>query len=137
MKDNHSFPKKSFSSNNSPPSTILEKGNNTHFQLYNLYREFEQDESALKEFIQVVESDLIRLSRALIAAFRQNDVSLYQQMHYRTLTPLKMIQANTLQRLLAEGSDLMIKEEATTETATFSKLEREFSAVLTSLAELT
>ena len=112
------------------------KGNNSHFQLHNLYKDFNQDELALKEFIEVIETDLNSLSIDLLKAFRQNDLTLYEQVHYKTLAPLKMIHASTLQDLLAAGRDLMGREETSSESTIFRNLEKEFSAVLTSLAAL-
>lgn len=144
MQDNHtSFNNNSchssipiFNQGQSLFSSFQTEGNNPHFQLSSLYKDFEQDEPALKEFIEVVVTDLNRLGVEILNAFRQNDLALYEQAHYKALTPLKIIHANTLQDLLAEGRNLMEKEEITPEGTMFRDLKREFAAVLSYLRAL-
>lgn len=141
MEDNRvSFNNDSFSSSNpilnqsqsefTPPSIFHIKDNNPHFQLSSLYKDFEQDELALKEFIEVVITNLNRLSVEILKAFRQNDLIVYEQVHYKILTTLKMIQASTLQDLLAQGRDLMKRKEIAPEGTILMNLKKEFAAVL-------
>lgn len=147
MKDNYNpFDNNSFHSSNSAfnqgqspfsqSANSLTRSSNPHFQLCKLYQDFEQDEQALKEFLEVLLTDLNKLRINILKAFRQNDLALYEQVHYKTLTPLKIINATTLQNLLAEGRELMEKEGITPEGTIFVNLKQEFTAVLMYLKAL-
>lgn len=117
-------------------STFLIKGDNPHFKISNLFNDFEQDELAMQEFIEVAIIDLTALKIEISNAFLQKEVAIYKKAHYRTLTTLKMIQANTLQDLLVQSGELLERSENALEEAVFRNLEKEFSTVLTLLNAL-
>ncbi len=138
MNDNrNSFNKNSFPfDSNKHQSAFLLKGNNQHFKISDLHNDFEHDVFATQEFIDIALSDLENLKEKMFDAFQQNDLTTYKQVHYRTITTLKMIQANPLQDLLKQGMDLMEGAKNESTEMFFSNMEQEFSTVLTLLKTL-
>lgn len=126
MNDNRNFfHKNSFPSSSSQYQSILiAKGNNQHFDISGLYHDFEQDELATQEFIDVALTVLLPLKVELFDAFQQNDLTTYKQAHFRILTTLKMIKASTLQNLLEQGRDLIVKELKIGQPKQFSQIWR-------------
>jgi len=106
------------------------------FDLNYLYNYFDNDKTAVIEFIEIVLDDFANIKNDLLNAIENNDIENYKDARHKTLTTLDLLKASKLQALLLAGKELLATGNSTPSDSVFQELETAFSDFLMDLEQV-